>query len=76
MKKLAQQAGKSIMVGSQASSGLGTVQSAILASHKDTTHPCELSFPLKLYKDSIETGLVYQKGYLLSNQLVDMKCTV
>lgn len=48
MLAMAHKAAKGIMIGSQASSGLGTYHSAILAADARVTHPSELSFPLKL----------------------------
>ncbi len=60
MIKLAHKAGKGIMIGSQASTSLGTYHSAILAADSRVSHPSELSFPLKLkaksdykYKDGV-----------------------
>ena len=64
MLEQASKADKGIMVGSQASSGLGTMHSAIIASQKEVTHPCELSFPLKLTEDSLGKNFVYKEGVL------------
>ena len=64
MLEQASKADKGIMVGSQASSGLGTFHSALIASHKKVTHPCELSFPLKLEEDSLGKSFVYKEGFL------------
>ncbi len=47
----ARAAGKGVMVGSQASSGLGTLHAALIASQAGVDYPCELSFPLKLEAD-------------------------
>ncbi len=64
MLEQASKAGKGVMIGSQASSGLGTFHSALIASHKEVTHPCELSFPLKLLEDSLGKSFVYKEGFL------------
>ncbi|MEM7736670.1 MAG: enolase C-terminal domain-like protein [Deinococcota bacterium] len=74
MIEFARQAGKKVMIGSQASSGLGTLHAAVLASNQKVTYPSELSFPLKLHKDSIETSFTYQDGYLLTSQLENINC--
>jgi L-alanine-DL-glutamate epimerase-like enolase superfamily enzyme len=64
MMQLAQDAGKHIMVGSQACSGLGTVHAAVIASCQAVNCPSELSFPLKLERDSIAPQLHYEDGCL------------
>ncbi len=51
MMRLATAAGKGVMVGSQASTTLGTLHAAVLSSRDEVTHPCELSFFLKLEAD-------------------------
>lgn len=53
MMELAQSARKGIMIGSQASTTLGTVHAAIISSRREVTHPCELSFFLKLERDIV-----------------------
>lgn len=55
---------KGIMLGSQASCGLGTIFCAVMASNKEVSHPCELSFPLKLKNDILEKPIVYSDGFL------------
>lgn len=64
MLDLARSAGKGVMLGSQASSGLGTAHCAIFASKAGVTHPSELSFPLKLEDDVLREPLRYQGGVL------------
>jgi len=73
MLELARSAGKGVMVGSQASSGLGTVHAAIFASHSGVTHPSELSFPLKLHEDSITPPLSFHRGVLAVSRLAACK---
>ncbi len=72
MLKKAKEANKGVMLGSQASSGLGTLHCALIASHKEVTHPCELSFPLKLQKDSLKKSLVYKYGFLYTEDLQEI----
>lgn len=69
MMRLAQDAGKKIMVGSQACSGLGTVHAAVVASFEAVNCPSELSFPLKLERDSITPSLRYEDGFLTQQVL-------
>jgi L-alanine-DL-glutamate epimerase-like enolase superfamily enzyme len=63
MMRAARAAGKGVMIGSQASTTLGTVHAAMISSRAEVTHPCELSFFLKLQTDivtrlpRIENGL-------------------
>ncbi len=64
MLALAREAGKGVMVGSQASSGLGTRQAALFASQAGVDYPSELSFPLKLREDVVEEGLEFHGGKL------------
>ena len=64
MLALARSAGKGVMIGSQASSGLGTLHSAVVASLEGVTHPSELSFPLKLRSDSLDRALPLADGVL------------
>lgn len=69
MLALAQQAGKGVMVGSQASAGLGTLHAAIFSSKAGVTHPCELSFPLKLERDILNAPLRLEAGFLDAQSL-------
>ena len=72
MLKKASQANKGIMLGSQASSGLGTLHCSLIASHNEVTHPCELGFPLKLKEDSLDRNFVYREGFLYIDDLQEM----
>lgn len=56
--------GKRGMVGSQASSGLGTLHAALLATRPEVTEPCELSFVLKLGGDLLDRPVTFQDGWL------------
>jgi len=64
MLEAAKQAGKGVMLGSQASAGLGTLHCALFASQDGVTHESELSFPLKLKEDILSEVLHYDAGYL------------
>ncbi len=61
---LALAAGKGVMIGSQASTGLGTVRAALFAAKAGIDHPSELSFFLKLQTDLLDRPLVLHDGYL------------
>ncbi len=69
MLALARDAGKGVMVGSQACSGLGTLHAALVASQEGVTHPSELSFPLKLRSDSLDRRLPLADGVLALDEL-------
>lgn len=56
--------GKRGMVGSQASTGLGTLHAALLATRPEVTEPCELSFVLKLGDDLLDRTLTFEDGWL------------
>ncbi len=64
MLDLAYSAGKGVMVGSQASAGLGTLHAGVFSSKAGVTHPCELSFPLKLESDILNGPLQFRGGFL------------
>jgi L-alanine-DL-glutamate epimerase-like enolase superfamily enzyme len=64
MLALALAAGKGVMIGSQASTGLGTVRAALFAAKAGIDHPSELSFFLKLQTDLLDRPLVLHDGYL------------
>ena len=52
------------MVGSQASTGWGTVLAALFAARPGIDLPCELSFFLKLQEDLLTRPLALRDGYL------------
>jgi L-Ala-D/L-Glu epimerase len=66
MIELAQSAGKGVMIGSQASTTLGTIHAAIISSHAAVTHPCELTFWLKLNAEIVTRtpALELEHGFL------------
>ncbi len=64
MLKLAHEAGKGVMIGSQASTTLGTVHAAIISSQTEVTHPCELSFFLKLESEIVNRIPTISNGIL------------
>jgi len=64
MLDTARAANKGVMVGSQASTGLGTVCAAHFAALPGIDHPSELSFFLKLREDILDRPLTIQDGYL------------
>jgi L-alanine-DL-glutamate epimerase-like enolase superfamily enzyme len=76
MLAMALAAGKEIMVGSQASAGLGTIRAALFAAQRGVDHPSELSFFLKLKEDIIDRELTLHDGYLhlseSNNVCIDM----
>lgn len=59
-----------VMVGSQASAGLGTRLAATFAALSGVDLPCELSFPLKLERDIMRTPLQIQNGYISVDRLL------
>jgi L-alanine-DL-glutamate epimerase-like enolase superfamily enzyme len=64
MSRLAGLHGKGIMIGSQASSTLGTAQAALFAARPEIAHPSELSFFLKIKEDIVSHPLRLENGYL------------
>lgn len=56
--------GRGGMVGSQASTGLGTLHAALLSTQPQVTEPCELSFVLKLEDDLLDRSITFQDGWL------------
>ncbi len=64
MLQRAKAAGKGVMVGSQASTGLGTIRAALFAALPGIDHPSELSFFLKLKRDILSAPLELHAGYL------------
>jgi len=57
-------AGKGIMIGSQASTGLGTLHAAYFAGLAGINYPSELSFFLKLREDILDSSIPLHDGYL------------
>jgi L-alanine-DL-glutamate epimerase-like enolase superfamily enzyme len=73
MIELAHTAGKGVMIGSQASTTLGTVHAAIISSRDGVTHPCELSFFLKLQAEIVNRVPKLEAGYLDLDGLRDIQ---
>jgi L-alanine-DL-glutamate epimerase-like enolase superfamily enzyme len=65
MVQRARAAGKGIMVGSQASTGLGTMRAALFAARPGIDYPSELSFFLKLQEDILTAPLQLHDGDLV-----------
>lgn len=70
MLGLARAADKGVMIGSQASAGLGTLHAALFALLPGIDHPSELSFPLKLRADILDRPLPITDGYLRVDDLL------
>lgn len=66
-------AGKGVMVGSQASAGLGTVRAALFAALPGIDHPSELSFFLKLKEDILDRPLAIRDGFLTLAEVLDVR---
>jgi L-alanine-DL-glutamate epimerase-like enolase superfamily enzyme len=64
MLALAQQAGKGVMIGSQASAALGTARAGQFAALPGIDHPSELSFFLKLKEDIVGKRPFIQNGFI------------
>ncbi len=64
MLRRAQAAGKGVMIGSQASTGLGTLHAALLSTQSGVTEPCELSFVLKVQSDLLSAPIAFTDGWL------------
>jgi L-Ala-D/L-Glu epimerase len=69
MLELARNAGKGVMLGSQASTTLGTVHAALIASQNGVTEPSELSFFLKLEGEITNQNLRLENGILNLEQV-------
>lgn len=64
MLAAARQQHKGVMVGSQASSGLGTIRAAFFAGLEGIDFPSEVSFFLKVQDDIVNRPLQLNAGYL------------
>ncbi|MCP4601379.1 MAG: enolase [Proteobacteria bacterium] len=72
MLSAARRHGKGVMVGSQASSTLGTIRAAIFAGKSGIDYPCELGFFLKLKDDIVNHPIEIADGYLSLDDLVEI----
>ena len=70
MLALARRANKGVMIGSQASAGLGTIHAGLFAALPGIAHPSELSFPLKLRADIVDRPFPIVDGYLKVDDLL------
>ena len=68
MLELAQSRGKGAMVGSQASTTIGTARAAAFAALAGVDHPCELAFFLKLDAEIVDRPLEIRNGRLRSTR--------
>jgi L-alanine-DL-glutamate epimerase-like enolase superfamily enzyme len=64
MSERATRAGKGVMVGSQASTTLGTARAGLFAARPEIEHPSELSFFLKLTDEIVAEPLTLRDGWL------------
>ena len=60
----AQAAGKGVMIGSQAGTGIGVARAALFAALPGIEHPSECSFHLKLRADILDRPLPIREGFL------------
>lgn len=60
----AREANKGVMIGSQASTGLGTLHAALIGTQESVTEPCELSFVLKVQSDILNKPIKFNDGWL------------
>jgi hypothetical protein len=65
--------GKGVMVGSQASTTIGTIRAAIFAGMPGIYHPSELSFFLKLEDEIVSQPLKLENGFLDLDQAAAVK---
>ncbi len=63
---------KGVMIGSQASSTLGTIRAALFAGLAGVNHPSELSFFLKLKGDIVNQPITIKAGFIDLNSLMDI----
>ncbi len=73
MGRLANEQGKGIMVGSQASSRLGASRHAIFAGRPEINHPSEVSFFLKMKSDIVASPIPIKDGYVCLADLIDIR---
>lgn len=72
MLELAQARGKGVMIGSQASSTIGTIRAALFAGLEGIDHPSELSFFLKLKDEIVNQPIQIEDGYIDLTQLASI----
>ncbi len=64
MLEMARQAGKGVMLGSQAASALGAARTGMMAAQTGVNHPSELSFFLKLKEDIVTSRPEIVDGFV------------
>ncbi len=64
MLRAAVGAGKGVIVGSQASAGLGAAQAGLFAALPQVDHPSEISFFLKVKEDIVTQPMPIKDGYV------------
>ncbi len=72
MLALARKAGKGVMVGSQASSALGTAHAGLFAALPGINHPSELSFFLKLKEEIVSNPPPIHEGVIQVADLLNV----
>lgn len=72
MLRAARAAGKRVMIGSQASTGLGTIHAALMSSQEGVNEPCELTFFLKLEEDILSATIPLHEGELWLQDLQEL----
>jgi L-alanine-DL-glutamate epimerase-like enolase superfamily enzyme len=72
MLEMARARGKGVMIGSQASSTIGTIRAAIFAGLEGVDHPSELSFFLKLKDEIVNHPIQIKDGYIDLEQLASI----
>jgi L-Ala-D/L-Glu epimerase len=75
MRSLAHSAGKAIMVGSQASAGLGAARAGVFAAIPGIDLPCELTFFLKLTEDIVDRPIPIVDGFVRVSDLLALTVT-
>lgn len=73
MRTRALAAGKGIMVGSQASAGLGAARAGLFAARPGISHPSELTFFLKLEEDIIAAPIPIVDGCIRPDDLAAVR---
>ena len=73
MLDLTTDAGKQMMIGSQASSRIGAARNAIFAARQEVTCPSEISFWLKMKGDIVTTDVPIQDGWIAIDDMLNVE---